>query len=95
MAASVNVATPLVIGDLLFVSAEHGPGAGVFRLDGTTLNQLWASDEVLTNHYATSVHYEGTLYGFHGRQEFGQSFRQSNCGPGRYAGIRIDFWRER
>ena len=75
MAASVNVATPLVIGDLLFVSAEYGPGAGVFRLDGTTLNQLWASDEVLTNHYATSVHYDGNLYGFHGRQEFGQSFR--------------------
>ena len=75
MAASVNVATPLVVGDLLFVSAEYGPGAGVFRLDGTTLNQLWASDEVLTNHYATSVYHNGQLYGFHGRQEFGQSFR--------------------
>jgi len=75
MAASVNVATPLVIGDLIFVSAEYGPGAGVFRLGGTTLNQLWASDEALTNHYATSVHYDGHLYGFHGRQEFGQSFR--------------------
>lgn len=75
MAASVNVATPLVVGDLLFVSAEYGPGAGVFRLDGTTLNQLWASDEVLTNHYATSVFHNGQLYGFHGRQEFGQSFR--------------------
>ena len=95
MAASVNVATPLVIGDLLFVSAEHGPGAGVFRLDGTTLNQLWASDEVLTNHYATSVHYEGTLYGFHGRQEFGQSFRAVELRTGKGAGIRIDFWRER
>jgi outer membrane protein assembly factor BamB len=75
MAASVNVATPLVVGDLLFVSAEYGPGAGVFRLDGTTLNQLWTSDEVLTNHYATSVYHNGQLYGFHGRQEFGQSFR--------------------
>jgi outer membrane protein assembly factor BamB len=75
MAASVNVATPLIVGDLLFVSAEYGPGAGVFRLDGTTLNQLWASDEVLTNHYATSVYHNGHLYGFHGRQEFGQSFR--------------------
>jgi outer membrane protein assembly factor BamB len=75
MAASVNVATPLVIGDLIFVSAEYGPGAGLFRLDGTTLNQVWASDEALTNHYATSVHHDGVLYGFHGRQEFGQSFR--------------------
>ena len=59
----------------IFISAEYGPGAGLFRLDGTTLNQVWASDEALTNHYATSVHYDGYLYGFHGRQEFGQSFR--------------------
>jgi outer membrane protein assembly factor BamB len=75
MAASVNATTPLVIGDLIFVSAEYGPGAGVFRLQGKTLTQLWASDEVLSNHYATSVHFNGHLYGYHGRQEFGPSFR--------------------
>jgi len=75
MAASVNVATPLVIGDLIFASAEYGPGAGVFRLEGSTLKELWASDEVMSNHYATSVHHDGYLYGFHGRQEFGPSFR--------------------
>ena len=74
-AASVNVATPLVIGDLLFVSAEYGPGAAVARVDGSKLVDLWASDEVLSNHYATSVYSSGHLYGFHGRQEFGQSFR--------------------
>jgi outer membrane protein assembly factor BamB len=83
MASSVNVATPLVIGDLIFVSAEYGPGAGVFRLDGTTLNELWASDEVLTNHYATSVHRDGVLYGFHGRQEFGPSLRAVDLRTGR------------
>jgi outer membrane protein assembly factor BamB len=75
MAASVNAATPLVIGDLIFVSAQYGPGAGVLRLDGSTLTPLWASDEALSNHYATSVHRDGILYGFHGRQEFGQAFR--------------------
>lgn len=75
IAASVNAATPVVVGDLIFVSAEYGPGAGVFRLDGTTLTEVWASNDVLTNHYATSVHHNGVLYGFHGRQEFGQSFR--------------------
>ena len=75
MAASVNVATPLVIGDLLFVSAEYGPGAAVLRVDGSNLVDLWASDEVLSNHYATSVHHDGYLYGFHGRQEFNPSFR--------------------
>jgi outer membrane protein assembly factor BamB len=75
MAASVNAATPLVIGDLIFVSAEYGPGAGVFRVSGPLLTEVWASDEVLSNHYATSVHHNGFLYGFHGRQEFGPSLR--------------------
>jgi outer membrane protein assembly factor BamB len=73
--ASVNVATPLVVGDLIFVSAEYGPGAGVLRVDGSNLVELWTSDEALSNHYATSVHRDGILYGFHGRQEFGPSLR--------------------
>jgi outer membrane protein assembly factor BamB len=75
MAASVNAATPLVIGDLLFVSAQYGPGAGLLRLQGSMLEELWASDEVLSNHYATSVYVDGHLYGYHGRQEFNPSFR--------------------
>jgi len=74
-AASVNVATPLVIEDRIFVSAEYGPGAAVLQVNGSNLNELWASDDVLSNHYATSVYSGGYLYGFHGRQEFGQSFR--------------------
>jgi outer membrane protein assembly factor BamB len=74
-AASVNVATPLVVGDLLFISAEYGPGAGVLRVEGARLTELWLSDDVLSNHYATSVYSGGHLYGFHGRQEFGQSLR--------------------
>jgi outer membrane protein assembly factor BamB len=74
-AASVNVATPVVVGNLLFVSSEYGPGAGVFEINGSTLKELWTSDEVLSNHYSTSVHHEGFLYGYHGRQEFGPSFR--------------------
>lgn len=75
MAASVNSATPVIVGDLIFVSAEYGPGAGVLQLVGSMLREVWTSNEVLSNHYATSVHREGVLYGFHGRQEFGQSLR--------------------
>jgi outer membrane protein assembly factor BamB len=74
-AASVNVASPIVVGDRIFVSAEYGPGAGVLRVDGSTLAEVWTSDDVLSNHYATSVYRDGVLFGFHGRQEFGQSFR--------------------
>jgi outer membrane protein assembly factor BamB len=73
--ASVNAATPIVIGDLIFISAEYGPGAAVLRVDGSTLTDLWSSDEALSNHYSTSVYRDGYLFGFHGRQEFGPSFR--------------------
>jgi outer membrane protein assembly factor BamB len=69
-ATTVNAASPLVIDDLIFVSAEYGPGAGVLRVvDDAKLVPLWTSDEVLSNHYATSVYYNGYLYGYHGRQD--------------------------
>jgi outer membrane protein assembly factor BamB len=74
-AASVNAATPVVVGDLIFVSATYDTGAAVLRVNGTELTELWSSDEALSNHYATSIHANGYLFGFHGRQEFNPSFR--------------------
>jgi outer membrane protein assembly factor BamB len=74
-AASVNAASPLVIGDSIFVSATYETGAALLRVEGSALKELWSSDEVLSNHYATSVYRDGYLYGFHGRQEFNPSFR--------------------
>jgi hypothetical protein len=79
----VTAATPLVVGDLIFVSAQYGPGAGVLRVTGSEITELWTSDEVLSNHYATSVHRNGYLYGFHGRQEFGPSLRAVELRTGR------------
>ena len=73
--ASVNAATPLVVDDLVFVSAQYGTGAGVFRVAGSEIEELWTADDVMSNHYATSVHRDGYLYGYHGRQEFGPSLR--------------------
>ena len=83
MAASVNAATPVVVGDRIFVSAEYGPGAGVLQVDGSNLRELWSSNDVLSNHYATSVHANGVLYGFHGRQEFGPSLRAVDFSTGK------------
>ena len=73
--ASVNAASPVIVGDLIFVSATYETGAAVVRVQGSELKELWASDEVLSNHYATSAYYDGNLYGFHGRQEYNPSFR--------------------
>ena len=74
-ASSINASSPVVIDDLIFVSAEYGPGAGVLRWDGDRLTELWSSNDALSNHYATSVYRDGYLYGYHGRQEFGPSLR--------------------
>jgi len=73
--ASVNAAAPVVVGNLVFLSASYGTGATLLQIDGTSVKQLWASDDALSNHYATSVYRDGYVYGYHGRQEFGQSLR--------------------
>ena len=82
-AASVNAATPLVVGNAIFISAEYGPGAGLLQFDGAKLTDAWVSDDALSNHYATSVYHEGRLYGFHGRQEFGPVFRSVDLQSGK------------
>jgi outer membrane protein assembly factor BamB len=74
--ASVNAATPLVIGDLAFFSASYETGALLLRLRKDGAEEVWkAEEDVMSNHYNTCVHRAGSLYGFHGRQEAGPSLR--------------------
>lgn len=84
-ASSVNAASPIVIDNRIFISAEYGPGAGVLEWDGESLMPLWSSNDVLSTHYATSVYRDGYLYGYHGRQEFGPSLRAVEFETGRVA----------
>ena len=81
--ASVNAATPLIIDDLIFLSSSYGTGAVTLRVSDNQLTELWASDDVMSNHYATAVHHDGYLYGFHGRQEYSPSFRAVELRTGR------------
>ncbi len=67
--ASVSAATPLIIGDSIFISASYGAGAALLRFGESKPEVLWSGDDILSNHYATSVHHNGYLYGFDGRQE--------------------------
>jgi len=75
MKASVNAATPIVVGDQVFFSASYGTGAILLESVAGGWKKVWSSDDALTNHYSTSVYRDGILYGFHGRQEEGQSLR--------------------
>jgi outer membrane protein assembly factor BamB len=73
--ASVNAATPLILGNLIFVSASYGTGAALLEVNGDTFRKLWSNDDAMSNHYSTCVHRDGYLYGFHGRPEEGQALR--------------------
>jgi outer membrane protein assembly factor BamB len=73
--ASVNAATPIVVGNLIFLSASYGTGAVLLESNGTGAKKVWSSDEALSSHYTTSVYRDGFLYGFHGRQEMRPAFR--------------------
>jgi outer membrane protein assembly factor BamB len=69
--SSVSAATPLIIGDLVFLSASYGAGAVLLKFKESGPETIWSSDEALSNHYATSVHHNGFLYGIHGRTDPG------------------------
>jgi outer membrane protein assembly factor BamB len=73
--ASVNAAVPVVAGNMVFLSASYSTGATVLDLSSGQPKQIWSSDDALSSHYATSVQKDGYIYGFHGRQEHGQSLR--------------------
>ena len=75
MNASVNAATPLVVNDLVFLSASYQAGAVLLRVKENSVEKIWGADDVLSNHYATSVYADGFLFGFDGRQEYGENLR--------------------
>jgi outer membrane protein assembly factor BamB len=71
MNASVNAATPLIIDDSIFLSACYGTGAILLRARDNGVEKVWSGDHILSNHYATSVFYQGFLYGIDGRADPG------------------------
>jgi hypothetical protein len=69
--SSVTAATPLVLGEQLFISASYGAGAALLQWREKRLDTIWEEDHIMSCHYATCVQHEGFLYGFDGRQEQG------------------------
>jgi outer membrane protein assembly factor BamB len=80
--ASVNAATPLVVGDRVFISSSYGTGAALLRVDGSTVVEEWVGDDSMSNHYATAVIHDDVIYGYHGRQEYSPSLRAVDLGTG-------------
>jgi outer membrane protein assembly factor BamB len=71
---SVNAASPVIAGDCVFVSASYHTGGALLRVRKDGYDVVWR-DEVMSNHWATSILRDGYLYGFNGRHEEGTTLR--------------------
>ena len=79
---SANAASPVVIGERVFISATYGTGAALLDVTEEGFVPVWSGEESLSNHYATSIHDDGTLYGYHGRQPLVPSLRAIDAESG-------------
>ncbi|MFO0968604.1 MAG: PQQ-binding-like beta-propeller repeat protein [Gemmataceae bacterium] len=65
-----NIATPLVVGDKVFVSSGEEVGCALFKLEGASRpTEVWrfkGKKSPLTTYWATAVHRDGYLYGVSG-----------------------------
>jgi outer membrane protein assembly factor BamB len=91
MDASVNAATPIWCGaDTFFTSACYGVGGTLWKVSvsadqaqTSSLKKVWSQEDALDCHYSTPVFYKDCLYGFHGRQEEGQTLRCIRAADGK------------
>ena len=75
------------MGDSVFVSSCYDVGGAVWKLKpdgkgGVSTQNIWKKGGSIDSHYATAVHHDGYLYGFHGRQERGLELRCVSLGDG-------------
>jgi outer membrane protein assembly factor BamB len=89
---TVNAASPLVLGDRLFVTASYGIGAELATLNRSEAKKMWANDESLSSQYSTPVEHNGFLYGNHGREDVGVAeLRCVELSTGRVAWSKKDY----
>lgn len=74
---SVNAARPVVVDDLVFLSAAYETGAALLKVhpDGKEYDVVWSDGDAMQTHWSTCIHHHGYLYGFSGRHEPGSTFR--------------------
>jgi outer membrane protein assembly factor BamB len=71
---SANAASPVVIGDQVFLTASYGVGSALLKFDEKGVKEVWRN-KALGSHWATPIHVDGYLYGFDGRHEYEAELR--------------------
>jgi hypothetical protein len=92
---SVNAMTPVVSGDLIFLSsAYYRLGSAVLRVrpDGLGVEEVWRS-RVLEVHWTRPVLHEGHLYAFSGRNVPDAKLRCVELATGKLVWERDESWR--
>jgi len=68
---SVNVSTPVVVGNEVFISESYGPGSSLLRVRPGACEVVWRDpperDKSMLTHWNTPVYHRGYLYGSSGR----------------------------
>lgn len=76
---SVNAATPVVVGDQVFISETYGPGSSLLKVRPGGYDVVWKDDDVgrrrMQLHWNTPIHVDGYLYGSSGRHAGGADIR--------------------
>ena len=60
---NVNAATPVIIGNKIFISSGYQKGCSLLEFTGRKLKTVWTSKE-MRNHMSGCVYFDGYLYGF-------------------------------
>lgn len=68
---SVNAARPVVVDDLVLLSAAYETGAALLKLlpDGNGFEEVWRNKRGMSTHWSTPIHRDGCAFGFSGRHE--------------------------
>src|SRR5439155_10324218 len=91
---SVNAMTPVVVDDLIFISAAYYKvGSVLLRVkpDGKGVEKVWRGLSLET-HWSTPIHKDGVLYAFSGRNEPDARFRCVEFKTGKLLWDRDESW---
>jgi outer membrane protein assembly factor BamB len=68
---SVNAATPVVVGNEVFISEAYGPGSSLLRVKPGGYEVVWSDppgrNKAMQTHWSTPIYHKGYLYGSSGR----------------------------
>ena len=65
---NVNAATPLVVGDRIFVSSGYGSGCALFEVAASGVSELWRNKNIKSQ-INSPVEFQGSVFGVNGQTD--------------------------